>query len=784
MSKTLKRKRSDKSQSLSQRTKLHKAARLGPIVGGDALRWKEVTLPDRLDDAEGFYGLEEIDDVELVKDKDGQITFRPKTAADVIVGEGEVAGEEWGGFDDDKNVGDDTNVQMVGKEKDDSTTHSSSNVSDQPVASKAPKAKVKKEKKNAIKAPAKKPISDATGSPDVEDEIDFNALDEAEERAQADITAWRALDLSPDLLSAISSLGFSDPTPIQSAAIPPIREGRDVIGKAVTGSGKTLAFGIPIVEKWLELRSRQKNESNVPTAFILAPTRELAHQLSTHLIALSKGLEQSPRIATVTGGLALVKQQRQLEHADIIIGTPGRLWEVINNSHGLIERLKQVHFLVIDEADRLLSEGHFKEVEEILDVLNRKVIDETGDYEEGGKDKPLPKKKTHNHRQTLVFSATFHKGLQQKLASKQKWQPDDLLSNSQSLEYLLRKLRFQHGIKPTFVDANPTSSMAENLSEGILECGAMQKDLYLYSLLLLHQHQHAAHLRTNPESSTTRTLIFTNSISTVKRLVPLLTSLSIPNTQVLPLHSSMPQKSRLRSLERFTTPPSKSDTTAILIATDVAARGLDIKNVSTIIHYHVPRTADMYVHRSGRTARASTSGRSILICSPDEVAGVTRLISKIHQPQSQTPTPKSKSRAKAKGHIKPLYLPASLPSQLSSRITLAQKITDTTLSTTQAKGEDSWLRNAAAELGVDYSSDEFEENSKRGRRGRGGGREQRKKEAVAVSARGDVRGWREELKEEIRSRRVDFGDKEGVGGRYLAGGAVDVERLLREGVGS
>ena len=136
-----------------------------------------------------------------------------------------------------------------------------------------------------------------------------------------------------------------------------------MIGKAVTGSGKTLAFGIPIIEQFIDQEATDDRIN--PIALVLAPTRELAHQLERHLKELCDGLEATaPRIVKVTGGLSILKQKRQLENADIIIGTPGRLWEVINDSNGLIDRLKKIQFLVIDEADRLLSEGHFKEIED------------------------------------------------------------------------------------------------------------------------------------------------------------------------------------------------------------------------------------------------------------------------------------------------------------------------------------------------------------------------------------------------------------------------------------
>ena len=162
---------------------------------------------------------------------------------------------------------------------------------------------------------------------------------------------------------------FASPTQVQSATIPAILQGHDVIGKAPTGSGKTLAFGIPILERYLATTGRDhaskddQERHRPPTALILSPTRELAHQLKSHLDDLcSQASSQYPNtasfsvsVAAVTGGLSKQKQQRLLANADIVIGTPGRLWEVLASSGELQQSLRQIKFLVIDEADRLLS---------------------------------------------------------------------------------------------------------------------------------------------------------------------------------------------------------------------------------------------------------------------------------------------------------------------------------------------------------------------------------------------------------------------------------------------
>ena len=291
------------------------------------------------------------------------------------------------------------------------------------------------------------------------------------------VSAWDILNLSTATLSSVARLKFAKPTLIQQAAIPAILKGHDIIGKAPTGSGKTLAYGLPIYEHYLHTsfgRSSGKGGRDKrtlpPTALILSPTRELAHQLSAHLTELSsESSSPTPTIVTVTGGLSVHKQQRFLAKADIIVGTPGRLWEVISGSIELSKSLSSIKFLVVDEADRLLSEGHFKEVEEILRVLDRG--DETVEDEPADDTITLYAKQ---QRQTLVFSATFQKDLQQKLAGKGKSFGSDLMDKRESMEYLLKKLNFREQ-KPHFIDVNPISQMASGLKEGIVECAGTDK---------------------------------------------------------------------------------------------------------------------------------------------------------------------------------------------------------------------------------------------------------------------------------------------------------------------
>ena len=558
------------------------------------------------------------------------------------------------------------------------------------------------------------------------------------------MSAWTSLGLSGHVLSALAKLKFSTPTPIQKAAIPDIQAGHDVVGKASTGSGKTLAFAIPILESFIQSHNSTSVEDTVsekqpPIALILSPTRELAHQLSDHINALCSKLTMTgPRTATLTGGLSLHKQQRLLANADIVIGTPGRLWEVMSSLPGILQKFKEIQFLVVDEADRLLSEGHFKEVEEILAALDKQELD--GQPDTGPESAPTI------FRQTLVFSATFQKDLQRKLAGRSRSTENSLLNNKQSLEYLLKKLNFREE-RPKFIDVNPVEQMASNLREGLFECGAMEKDLYLYTLLLHYPK--------------TRTLIFTNSISSVRRLTPFLQNLNIITH---PLHSEMPQKARLRSIERFASAASPG---SILVATDVAARGLDIPAVEIVVHYHVPRAADMYVHRSGRTARAERSGMSIMLCSPDEVVPVRRLIAKVHA---------SKKITRSAQPINTISFTPMLLSRLKPRVTISQKLISAESSKMKKSSEDNWLRKAAEDLGVEYDSEEFiAEESQVSGRGRGKGKKRAMREEAETVSKQQMGAWRAELKG-LLSHRVNTGVSE----KYLSSGGIDVEALLAE----
>ena len=696
------------------------------VTRADDLAWKSIPVPDHMDDYAGSYGLEEVEDVEIVRDeKTGQMSFlakamvaptKPAPSEQVEKQRDYDDDEEWGGFEDDDASSAPARTEKAAK----------------------PVAKAKSRAKGDEPRPSNTHPSALQAK---QAKVIFDSLQDDDGHEETDMSAWKPLKLSPDTLAALSKLKFAEPTPIQSAAIPEILAGHDVIGKASTGSGKTLAFGIPILERFLELRTTRKgSEKSAPLALIISPTRELARQLEKHLSALcSTGLFEAPTIATLIGGLDEHKQLRLAKNADVVIGTPGRLWEMMRMETTFGEALKRIQFLAVDEADRLLGDHQYDEFKEILKALDREE-DDDGD---SSTPEQVETPDQDYARQTLVFSATFDRSFQKKLATKSR-QPASAMSKEDLIKHLKTKLKFRE-VQPTYVDANPVGQLATGLEESLVECGGMEKDLYLYTLLF--------------SQATQRTLVFANSKDAVKRLVPLLQNLGL---NAMALHADMEQKARMRSMERFT--QAKTGSPIVLVATDVAARGLDIPSVQTVIHYHVPREADKYVHRSGRTARAGQTGSSIMICVPEEVARVRDLVAKVH----------SRAAGKNGYYIRTLDISRRLVSQLKPRLTLAKKIADATTAKVKRGKENDVLRTAAEELGVDYDSEDFEAQAARGKHGRGAGRRQREKEASGMT-KAELGSLKAELKS-LLNKRINVGESE----KYPSSGTLQQLLLQQE----
>ncbi|KAM3955824.1 LOW QUALITY PROTEIN: ATP-dependent RNA helicase DDX24 [Aphomia sociella] len=324
-------------------------------------------------------------------------------------------------------------------------------------------------------------------------------------------------------------------------------------------------------------------------ALILTPTRELAIQISRHLIAVAK--YTGIKVATIVGGLASVKQERQLARGpEVVVATPGRLWELIQQGEAHLQQLDCVKFLAIDETDRMIERGHFDELRPLLERLN---VDDA-------------KRST---RQNFVFSATLT--MVHELPAHMKGKK--VTKRGKIINRKIEKMTPQQKIKrlvdmlgmtdPKVVDITTQNlGTSETLTESRIACSLEQKDAYMYYIIKNHPG---------------RTIVFCNTIGCVRRLAQLFSILKCP---LLPLHANMPQRQRLKNLERF-----RDDPHGVLVATDVAARGLDIPNVDHVIHYQVPKTAENYVHRSGRTARATKEGLTILMMEPSEAYLYTKL---------------------------------------------------------------------------------------------------------------------------------------------------------------
>ncbi|KAI5954160.1 MAK5 [Candida margitis] len=653
------------------------------VVKINDLAWKPVEIPDNLGDYTGFFGLEEIDgvDVEVVDGKPQFVVKEDKTKGveggdEVDEGDDNAEEEQEQDEDEDEEEGDHIidEEEFTGFDDDNEEDENISKgdiLSKETPNSEAEENRDSSELKHNIFANLELPMPD-------DNDIDIPQWSENE----------LGVSLSPYTLNGLANLNFTTPTPIQKRTIPVALEGKDVVGKATTGSGKTLAYGIPILEKYLQSLDQVKQnvndkKINSPNGIIFTPTRELAHQVVDHLNKLAQYSPLSVRgIVSVTGGLAIQKQQRLLKMGPgIIVATPGRFLELCENDSELAKRMSSTDIVVLDEADRLLQDGHFEEFEKILELF--------------GKNRPKNKKIIDWKWQTLVFSATFSRDLfgkldkQQKPKQKNQRQQIDgnsLVQNDEIIELLNEKLNFKDK-KPVLIDANPKEIVSGQITEALVECGATERDLYLYYFLLMYKGS---------------TLVFANSIDSVKRLIPLLENLKIP---AFAIHSSMEQKQRLRSLERFRAALEKNET-AVLVASDVAARGLDIPKIDHVAHYHLPRSADVYIHRSGRTARAGREGVSVMFCSPQEASGPLRKLRKIVASNA------SNKRLGAHNDVKLLPIEMDLVAQLRPRIELASKLADARISSTATRKEDSWVKQAAEDLGVEdlHDLDDFEDD--------------------------------------------------------------------------
>ncbi|KAG0232284.1 ATP-dependent RNA helicase [Actinomortierella wolfii] len=492
-----------------------------------------------------------------------------------------------------------------------------------------------------------------------------------------DVTAWKDYNLSEKIINGIKKQKFKEPSPIQANTLPLGLAGRDVVGVAETGSGKTLAFGLPIVQ-YLS----QSTEPEHLTALILTPTRELAIQVKDHLVQFTQFTGH--HVVPIVGGMSIQKQTRQMDrNPAILVATPGRLWELISTNPTYSERVKQARFLVLDEADRMLEQGHFEELSSILKLMSRK-REVTSDWNVEDASKPEKadmQSEFKNPRQTFIFTATLSKELSMNLKRKknraQEYDTSDASAQG-TMEELMDRIDFQDE-NPAFVRIDSGKAVASKLLEGRIECLTTDKDLYLYYFVKKYPG---------------RTLVFVNSIDALRHLVPVMRLLGV---DALGLHAQMQQRQRLKNLDRF-----KQNPEAVMVASDVAARGLDIPLVDHVIHYQVPRSGDIYVHRSGRTARANNEGISLLICGPDESLLYKKICITL----------------KKDNGIPEFPVDHGVITEMKKRLALAKKIDELEHRMAKSAHEDDWMLKMAEEMDLIVDDDMLNDPKKKNKKGK------------------------------------------------------------------
>jgi ATP-dependent RNA helicase RhlE len=353
------------------------------------------------------------------------------------------------------------------------------------------------------------------------------------------ITSFADFGLADPIRAALASKGYTDPTPIQAMAIPPVMQGNDLCGIAQTGTGKTAAFALPILHHLAQNpRPRLKMATRV---LVLAPTRELATQIANSFTAYGKNLRLA--VTTIFGGVPIGRQARALfPGVDIAVATPGRLLDLV--SRGDFD-LRHVQVLVLDEADQMLDLGFIHDLKRIVGLLP-------------------------NTRQTLFFSATMPKAIEE-LA-------DRYLSN------------------PVKVAVKPAATTAEKVDQAVIHVSQPEKPALLQLIL--------------SSNAIDRALVFARTKHGSDRIVRQLASAGITAEAI---HGNKSQPQRERALAAF-----RAGSVRVLVATDIAARGLDIPGVSHVINYELPNVPEQYVHRIGRTARAGRDGQAIAFCADDE----------------------------------------------------------------------------------------------------------------------------------------------------------------------
>jgi ATP-dependent RNA helicase DDX24/MAK5 len=509
--------------------------------------------------------------------------------------------------------------------------------------------------------------------------------------ADGELEAWREYGLSEELLLGLKARGFTAPTPIQSRALAKyFGEGhRDLLGAAPTGSGKTLAFGLPILNA---IAGEPAEEGVALQALIIVPTRELALQIQEHLQEVSGYLRTPLRQAVLIGGMSGVKQQRLLaRNPHIIIGTPGRIASTLDdasNGAALLSWIARLPFLVIDEADRMVEAGHFKDLDAVLARV----------YADG----------TWKGRSTFLFSATLNAEEEEEGRGRVLDKRGHVVKTT--MGELRAKVRFC--TPPASVSISTAHRVAEGIAVSKLYCLPEEKDLYLVALLLGRR-------------ALGKVLVFVNAIDILKRVAPVVEQFGL---RVATLHAHQQQRQRLAHLDRF-----KAASGMVLVTSDVAARGLDIERVDLVVHYHLPRQADTFVHRSGRTGRGRCGqGSAVALISPQEVELEARIVGHL--------------RMAGRRELPDLEPPLDLArlDALRGLVDLARQVEGLQARLGREQKEASWAAKAAEDLGVDLDDGSF-----------GPGRKQKKAKTVHDDGDGDNQASRK-ARQQLAALKANF----------------------------
>ncbi|MEI7589081.1 MAG: DEAD/DEAH box helicase [Chitinophagia bacterium] len=365
-------------------------------------------------------------------------------------------------------------------------------------------------------------------------------------------TKFQDLGLIAPLLRAIQEEGYTTPTPIQAESIPIVLQGKDLLGCAQTGTGKTAAFTLPILQLLVSNKTAERRKKI--RSLIVTPTRELAIQIGESFNAY--GRHTGLNCTVIFGGVGQGPQVTALRNGvDVVIATPGRLLDLMNQGH---LNIREVEIFVLDEADRMLDMGFVNDVKKLLAVL--------------------PKK-----RQSLFFSATM---------------PPEIVSLANTILF--------HPLK---VSVTPVSSTVDIIEQSVYFVDKVNKNALLIELL--------------KNTAIKTALVFTRTKHGADKVVNLLTK---NNIKAEAIHGNKAQNARQRALSNF-----KAQTTRVLVATDIAARGIDVDDLAYVVNYEIPNIPETYVHRIGRTGRAGANGTAISFCDAEERAylkDIEKLIAK------------------------------------------------------------------------------------------------------------------------------------------------------------